>query len=169
MHALATTSSARLMAQAASQQRGGLGSSASKAHWTPCGTSAWSWPLARTHRQQTELRPILLAVLAYDLLPNRPHRVEPRHQKRRRKAYRNMTKPARGAQGEIVARENLQKTRGLTTCHSVANQCSRQKNEAPTAVFRLNCSGTSSARPNRRNNGPRVILLILHCATVGKD
>ena len=35
----------------------------------------------------------LLSVLAEDLLPVRPHRIEPRNQKRRRKAYPVMVKP----------------------------------------------------------------------------
>lgn len=48
---------------------------------------------ARNRRQQVLLTDALLSVLAEDLLPVRPHRIEPRNQKRRRKAYPVMVKP----------------------------------------------------------------------------
>jgi len=46
-----------------------------------------------TRRQRVQLTNAMLAALAGDLLPDRPHRIEPRQQKRRPKAYPYMTKP----------------------------------------------------------------------------
>lgn len=55
---------------------------------------------ARTRRQQIQLINDMLDVLAADLLPDRPHRVEPRHQKRRPKPFPFLIKP----RGELKAR-----------------------------------------------------------------
>ena len=48
---------------------------------------------ARSRRQQIQLTNDMLEALAGDPLPDRPHRVEPRSQKRRPKAYPFLTKP----------------------------------------------------------------------------
>jgi hypothetical protein len=48
---------------------------------------------AQSRRRQTQLIDDMLRALARDLLPERPHRIEPRHQKRRPKAYPFLTKP----------------------------------------------------------------------------
>lgn len=48
---------------------------------------------APTRRQRIQLTSEMLETLAGDLLPDRPHRVEPRSQKRRPKAYPFLTKP----------------------------------------------------------------------------
>ena len=48
---------------------------------------------ARSRRQQIQLTNEMLEALASDALPDRPHRVEPRSQKRRPKAYPFLTQP----------------------------------------------------------------------------
>ncbi len=55
----------------------------------------FSQVIARAHsrRQRTQLTNDMLAALANDPLPDRPNRVEPRHQKRRPKEYPFLTKP----------------------------------------------------------------------------
>jgi hypothetical protein len=59
---------------------------------------------ARSQRQRAQLTDDLLAALANDTLPDRPHRVEPRHRKRRPKAYPVLTKPR--AQWKAKLRRN---------------------------------------------------------------
>jgi hypothetical protein len=62
---------------------------------------------ARSRRQQSQLTSAMLAALAGDPLPDRPHRIEPRSQKRRRKAYPFLIKP----RGELRAK--LSRTKKL--------------------------------------------------------
>jgi hypothetical protein len=61
---------------------------------------------ARSRSQQVQLTNNLLRALASDPLPDRPHRFEPRSQKRRRKAYPNMTKPRSVLKARLLRRTN---------------------------------------------------------------
>jgi len=62
---------------------------------------------ARSRRQQTQLTSDLLAALAGDPLPDRPHRIEPRSTKRRGKAYPLMTKPRAELRAKLLRRNKL--------------------------------------------------------------
>ena len=62
---------------------------------------------ARSRRQQTQLTSDLLAALAGDPLPDRPHRIEPRSTKRRGKAYPVMTKPRAQLRAKLLRRKKL--------------------------------------------------------------
>ena len=66
---------------------------------------------ARSARQRSQLISDLLAALAADPLPDRPHRVEPRHQKRRRKAYPFLTKPRAVLKAKLLGTNNRKKQR----------------------------------------------------------
>jgi hypothetical protein len=66
---------------------------------------------ARLRRQQTQLINDLLAALAGDLLPHRPHRLEPRQQKRRPKNYPFMTQPRQQSKAKLL-RSNSRKNQG---------------------------------------------------------
>jgi hypothetical protein len=66
---------------------------------------------ARSARQRRQLLSDLLAALAGDPLPDRPHRVEPRHQKRRPKAYPFLTKPRAQLKAKLLATKNCKKQR----------------------------------------------------------
>ncbi len=57
---------------------------------------------ARSRKQRTQLTVAMLEALARDLLPHRPHRVEPRSCKRRRKAYPFMVKPRAELRARIL-------------------------------------------------------------------
>jgi hypothetical protein len=61
---------------------------------------------ARSRQQQTQLTNDMLEALVGDLLPRRPHRIEPRHQKRRPKAYPFMTKPRNELKAGLLRRRN---------------------------------------------------------------
>jgi Transposase DDE domain len=61
---------------------------------------------ARSRRQQTELLNAMLSALAGDPLPDRPHRIEPRHQKRRPKAYPFLIKPRGQRTAQLLRRKN---------------------------------------------------------------
>jgi hypothetical protein len=65
---------------------------------------------ARSRRQQSQLICAMLAALAADPLPHRPHRIEPRSQKRRRKDYPFLIKP-RGELRAKLLRTNKLKNR----------------------------------------------------------
>ena len=65
---------------------------------------------ARSRRQQSQLISAMLAALAADPLPDRPHRIEPRSQKRRRKDYPYLIKP-RGELRAKLLRTNKLKNR----------------------------------------------------------
>jgi hypothetical protein len=77
---------------------------------------------ARTRRQRIPLIHQMLAALAGDPLPDRPHRVEPRCQKRRRKAYPFLMKPRADMKAKLLRKNNPSKSRRLTTGHSVGNR-----------------------------------------------
>src|SRR5208283_2007628 len=62
---------------------------------------------ARSRRQQSQLTSALLAALAGDPLPNRPHRIEPRSQKRRRKDYPFLIKPRAELRAKLLRANNL--------------------------------------------------------------
>jgi len=87
MHLIAYNFIRLLMAQAASIHHVPLerisfkGSLDTVQHFSPVIAQA------PTHRQRNQLTAIMLAALAADLLPQRPHRIEPRSKKRRPKAY----------------------------------------------------------------------------------
>jgi hypothetical protein len=56
----------------------------------------WAPILARSHpddQKRRDLYEIMLSYLAQDLVPHRPHRIEPRAVKRRPKNYQRLTKP----------------------------------------------------------------------------
>jgi hypothetical protein len=61
---------------------------------------------ARSRRQQNQLTNEMLEALASDPLPDRPHRVEPRSQKRRPKAYPFLTKPRAEMKAKLVGTKN---------------------------------------------------------------
>ena len=60
---------------------------------------------ARSSRQRTLLTNAMLEALAGDPLPDRPHRIEPRCTKRRRKAYPVMVKPRAKLRARIIGRK----------------------------------------------------------------
>jgi hypothetical protein len=62
---------------------------------------------ARSRRERTRLTNLMLQALAGDPLPNRPHRVEPRHQKRRPKDYPFLVKPRKQLKAQLLRRKNL--------------------------------------------------------------
>jgi hypothetical protein len=66
---------------------------------------------ARSRRQQIQLTNDMLAALAGDPLPNRPHRIEPRHQKRRPKAYPFLTKPRAQLKARLLRTKKLKNQR----------------------------------------------------------
>jgi len=77
---------------------------------------------ARSQKKQRELIDQLLRVIAWDQVPDRPGRREPRAVKRRPKPYPLLNKPRKKFK-EIPHRNrywknNPRKTRGETTCHS---------------------------------------------------
>jgi len=61
---------------------------------------------ARSRPQQTEWVNALLSALAGDPLPDRPNRIEPRHQKRRPKAYPFLIKPRAQLTAQLRRRRN---------------------------------------------------------------
>ena len=62
---------------------------------------------ARSRRQQSQLTNDMLAALAGDPLPDRPNRIEPRNQKRRRKAYPVLTKLRAELRARLLRSKNL--------------------------------------------------------------
>jgi hypothetical protein len=64
---------------------------------------------ARSQQQRDKLRDHLLWSLAHDLVPRRPHRVEPRSTKRRRKAYPFLVRPRSVMRAELLRSNNLRK------------------------------------------------------------
>ena len=111
MHLIAYNLVRCLMAEAASIYEVDLerisfkGSMDTLRHFTPVIAHA------RTRRQQIQLINDMLEVLAADLLPDRPHRVEPRHQKRRPKAFPFLIKPRAELKAKLL-RNNNRKNHG---------------------------------------------------------
>ena len=70
----------------------------------------WSWPIAMapTRKKRKELIDSLLDSIAGDLVPDRPHRKEPRVKKRRPKSYQLMTQP-RSIMVEVPHRSHCQR------------------------------------------------------------
>jgi len=66
---------------------------------------------ARSHRQQIQLTNEMLEALASDALPDRPHRVEPRSQKRRPKAYPFLIKPRGELKAKLMGTKNRKNRR----------------------------------------------------------
>jgi len=66
---------------------------------------------APSRRQRIQLTSEMLEALAGDLLPDRPHRVEPRSQKRRPKAYPFLTKPRAELKARLMGTKNPKKQR----------------------------------------------------------
>jgi hypothetical protein len=66
---------------------------------------------ARSRQHQTQLTHDLLSALAGDPLPDRPNRIEPRHRKRRPKAYPVLTKPRRQWKARFLRRKNRKNRR----------------------------------------------------------
>ncbi len=66
---------------------------------------------AKTRRQQSQLTNDMLAALAGDPLPHRPHRIEPRHQKRRPKAYPFLTRPRAESKARLLRTKQFKNQR----------------------------------------------------------
>jgi hypothetical protein len=66
---------------------------------------------ARNRHRRTQLINTMLEALAKDALPDRPDRIEPRSQKRRRKAYPFMTKPRSQLRAKLLRKKNVKKQR----------------------------------------------------------
>jgi hypothetical protein len=94
MHFIAYNLIRSLMVQAAQQQGVSLNSLSFKGtvdtlrHWAEVLDAVRGRP-----KRQEALRDLMLAIIAQDLLPHRPNRVEPRAKKRRPKNYLLLTKP----------------------------------------------------------------------------
>lgn len=91
----------------------------------------WSWPIAMaaSKKQRSQLIDALLDSIAEDIVPDRPHRKEPRVKKRRPKSYQLMTKP-RSTMVEVPHRSHSQK--GLTKRHFGLTRFSPSKKAQPS-------------------------------------
>jgi hypothetical protein len=67
--------------------------------------------LAKSRAQRRNLIQALWSALAHDLLPNRPHRVEPRVQKRRPKAFPFLCRPRQELKARLLKQNNRQKSK----------------------------------------------------------
>jgi hypothetical protein len=66
---------------------------------------------ARSRSQRAQLTGVMLEALVADRLPDRPHRIEPRNCKRRRKAYPVMVKPRAELRAKLLRRRGCRKSR----------------------------------------------------------